>query len=488
MPDPQQKLVQVNGLGVIAFPTSMPEERIAEHISALKKRGLGTREKAVPTVGALRAQAQARFGASMTEESEHARQLKPAQPLGTVFPKLPAWMTRPLVSDKDLQETPEAAAETARSQAAFKAQHPKIAGAFEAGDNPITLGALEGVENFTRSMTSPAGIGLAVAAPESKLLSALFTVQALRGSYKDVNAARQAYLEGNNREAAQLATQALLGAGVAAAAGTHAASELSLPEPAGKLLQSETGSVGSPLAPKQIQPPAPSPIERIKDEQPAGITPKPEPRQAPPEQPKTGPGGKERRADVEKRKRVAEMSPEELRRTLLTSDKTGLPNRRSFDEAEYEAPAKATAMSDADGLKAFNDRFGYDAGDELLKAKAEALTQAGLEAYHEKGDEFLYRGESPEDLNAKLDKAREILRNRVIRVTMDDGQVKFYKGADFSYGTGTDLKTAKSGLRTHKSEREARGERARGELRGITEAEPEKGEEDRGAAGGEPNP
>jgi len=40
----------------------------------------------------------------------------------------------------------------------------------------------------------------------------------------------------------------------------------------------------------------------------------------------------ERRVDHAKRKRVAEMSPEEMRHALLVSDKTGLPNRRAFDE------------------------------------------------------------------------------------------------------------------------------------------------------------
>ena len=36
----------------------------------------------------------------------------------------------------------------------------------------------------------------------------------------------------------------------------------------------------------------------------------------------------ERRVAVEKRGRVAQMSPEEMRRELLTSEVTGLPNRR----------------------------------------------------------------------------------------------------------------------------------------------------------------
>src|SRR5437879_5721047 len=98
---------------------------------------------------------------------------------------------------------------------------------------------------------------------------------------------------------------------------------------------------------------------------------------------------RERRVALEKRRRVAQMSPEEMQRELLTSEVTGLPNRRAFDEA---GAAVAIGMSDVDGLKAVNDKYGYDAGNALLKAKADALLEAGLEAYHDKGDEFLCRG------------------------------------------------------------------------------------------------
>jgi len=75
-------------------------------------------------------------------------------------------------------------------------------------------------------------------------------------------------------------------------------------------------------------------------------------------------------------------------------------------------------MSDADGPKFFNDKFGYDAGNALLRAKADALKSAGLEAYHEKGDEFLYRGTSTSDLQSKLESARQMFRNMIIEATL----------------------------------------------------------------------
>ena len=172
----------------------------------------------------------------------------------------------------------------------------------------------------------------------------------------------------------------------------------------------------------------------------------------------------DRRVDLEKRQRTVEMSPEEMRRELLTSEVTGLPNRRAFREA---GEASAVAMSDVDGLKALNDTFGYDAGDALLKAKAVALQEAGLEAYHDKGDEFLYRGHSIEELRADLERARGILRNHLMVVERTDGTTLEFSGVDFSYGIGKDIGQAETRLKSHKAERKARGEQERGKLFGT---------------------
>jgi GGDEF domain-containing protein len=172
----------------------------------------------------------------------------------------------------------------------------------------------------------------------------------------------------------------------------------------------------------------------------------------------------ERRVALGRRRRVAEMSPEEMKRELLTSEVTGLPNRRAFNEAGV---ASAVAMSDIDGLKALN-KHGYEAGNGVLKATADALREAGLEAYHDKGDEFLCRGNHIKELLAKIERARAILRNRTIDVERADGTRLSFTGVDFSYGVGKDIDQAEWILKRHKTEREARGEIARGELRGIT--------------------
>jgi GGDEF domain-containing protein len=172
----------------------------------------------------------------------------------------------------------------------------------------------------------------------------------------------------------------------------------------------------------------------------------------------------ERRVALAERRRVAEMSPAEMQRELLSSEVTGLPNRRAFGEA---GAALAVGMSDVDGLKALN-KYGYEAGNAVLKAKADALRGAGLEAYHDKGDEFLCRGSDIKDLQASLERARAILRNRTIVVERADGSTLSVTGADFSYGIGKDIYEAEFGLKRHKAEREGRGEISRGKLRGIT--------------------
>lgn len=171
----------------------------------------------------------------------------------------------------------------------------------------------------------------------------------------------------------------------------------------------------------------------------------------------------ERRVELERRRRVAEMSREEMGRELLTSEVTGLPNRRAFEEAGL---AQAVAMCDVDGLKAVNE-YGYESGNAVLKAMADALCEAGIEAYHDKGDEFLCRDSEIDELQTKLERAKAILRDRTILVRKADGSTLSITGADFSYGVGKDIDEAEKGLKLQKTCRESRGEIARGELRSI---------------------
>ena len=172
----------------------------------------------------------------------------------------------------------------------------------------------------------------------------------------------------------------------------------------------------------------------------------------------------ERRVALEKRRLVSEMSVEEMRQELLTSQVTGLPNRRAFDEA---GASPAVAMADMDGLKALNN-YGYDVGNAILWAMAGILRQVGLQAFHDKGDEFLCRGFDSENLTSKLESARSLLRDHRVVIKRADGSTLDVTGADFSYGVGKDLDEAEAELRRHKTERERAGNLARAELRAIT--------------------
>ncbi len=160
----------------------------------------------------------------------------------------------------------------------------------------------------------------------------------------------------------------------------------------------------------------------------------------------------ERRHDHVTRKRVSEMSDEEKTRLLLTSEKTGLPNRRAFDES---TETKWVAMGDVNGLKLVNDTYSYAAGDVLIHRKAEAVVEVGLEAYHDKGDEFLFKGNSYQELNDKLSRAQRLLRETPFAVEGMDSRITSIPGTDFSYGIGTNLKEAERSLKHQKELRKA---------------------------------
>jgi diguanylate cyclase (GGDEF)-like protein len=102
---------------------------------------------------------------------------------------------------------------------------------------------------------------------------------------------------------------------------------------------------------------------------------------------------------------------EALARQARTDSLTGLPNRRHFDEAlarEWRRAQRAGAtlgllMIDADHFKSYNDRFGHQAGDDLLGALARCIaasTQRASDfAARYGGEEFvvLLSGEDASD-------------------------------------------------------------------------------------------
>ena len=142
------------------------------------------------------------------------------------------------------------------------------------------------------------------------------------------------------------------------------------------------------------------------------------------------------------------MTPEEMRRVLLTSEHTDLPNQRAFDEGPQ---SNFVAMLDLNGLKSLNDHHGYEAGDILLRRLAETLVSVGLDAYHDKGDEFFCKGESLAELNTKLTKAQQVLRNQPFAVqSIQNGRITSIEGGDFCFGIGHNTVEAEQSLKHQK--------------------------------------
>lgn len=165
-----------------------------------------------------------------------------------------------------------------------------------------------------------------------------------------------------------------------------------------------------------------------------------------------------RRADMERRERIATMTPDQVMSELYTSMLTGLHNRRAFNEEVGDA--QAIASIDVDGLSGVNDNLGHDAGDAMLKAAAEALRNTGVDAYHISGDEFYLLGDSEQEVSAAALQAQQALQEQVLEVT--NGKVT---GLGITTGVGTSKATADHTMESNKKIRQEQGLRsAKGQL------------------------
>lgn len=90
---------------------------------------------------------------------------------------------------------------------------------------------------------------------------------------------------------------------------------------------------------------------------------------------------------------------------------TGLPNRRALDERLARSQGRvAVAMVDVDHFKRFNDRYGHEAGDRVLKVVARELRRVrGGTAYRYGGEEFsiVFEGRRAESASEALEAVRE---------------------------------------------------------------------------------
>lgn len=132
--------------------------------------------------------------------------------------------------------------------------------------------------------------------------------------------------------------------------------------------------------------------------------------------------------DVEMKRERASAS--QLRSLLSNDHLTGLANRRHLDEvleARWEAFVAsqkhfAVIMIDIDDFKSFNDRYGHDVGDEVLKGVSDAIAGSVRDhdtASRQGGDEFVVVA-SPSTL-ADAKKTGERIRTRVHTSSMTGG-------------------------------------------------------------------
>ena len=165
----------------------------------------------------------------------------------------------------------------------------------------------------------------------------------------------------------------------------------------------------------------------------------------------------ERRKDTAERQRVADMTPEQMQKELLTSQVVDLPNKRAYEEAPKRA---IQSRSDVDGLSWVNDNLSHEAGNELLKAKAQALKDEGVDAYHFSGDEFSHQFDTQEEADTKMAAVAARLAKARIVFTASDGTIHEVTGASFSTGVSTNERKAEAALQRNKAARAASGERA----------------------------
>jgi diguanylate cyclase (GGDEF)-like protein len=113
---------------------------------------------------------------------------------------------------------------------------------------------------------------------------------------------------------------------------------------------------------------------------------------------------------------------------------TTLPSRRAFNDALLRLKHPySIAVVDIDHFKRFNDTYGHDTGDQVLRLVAAKLARVtgGGEAYRCGGEEFmiLFLGKTTEDVFPHLDQLRGIIESSEFRMRGNDRR-QAARGAD----------------------------------------------------------
>lgn len=146
---------------------------------------------------------------------------------------------------------------------------------------------------------------------------------------------------------------------------------------------------------------------------------------------------------------------------------TGLLSREAYEEqvaAGKQLPH--VGYFDLDMFKDINDKAGSHVGDDVIRATGEAAATLfgegnAFKGSERAGDEFMVQGNSPEEIQSKIDALRQYMSNHTIQAYDKDGNLVYeQKGVNFSHGIGKDATEAEAAAKLEKQRRAALGLRA----------------------------
>lgn len=115
---------------------------------------------------------------------------------------------------------------------------------------------------------------------------------------------------------------------------------------------------------------------------------------------------------------------QEAFRLAFRDELTGLPNRRALNERLFALSERfVIAMVDVDHFKQFNDRWGHDVGDQVLRMVAAHLERVGAgRGYRYGGEEFaiVFRGGSVRDVMPHLEAVRVAIEQYALAIRAPD--------------------------------------------------------------------
>ncbi|MFB4392362.1 MULTISPECIES: diguanylate cyclase [unclassified Pseudomonas] len=118
---------------------------------------------------------------------------------------------------------------------------------------------------------------------------------------------------------------------------------------------------------------------------------------------------------------IAAAVSHEAYQMAFRDELTGLPGRRALNERMQRlGRSYVIAMTDVDHFKKFNDTYGHDVGDQVLRLVASRLSKVtgGGRAYRYGGEEFalVFAGKTAEECLPHLEAVREMIANYAIQL------------------------------------------------------------------------